>query len=60
MYVVDNQIFNLIGKNKFINFTDLIVLAKKKNKKVVVYPISDESWLDLGQWDEYEKTLKKL
>ena len=60
MYVVDNQIFNLIGKNKFINFTDLIVLAKKKNKKVGVYPISDESWLDLGQWDEYEKTLKKL
>ena len=60
MYVVNNQIFNLIKKNKFLNFTDLISLARKKGKKISVYPISDQSWLDLGQWDEYEKALAKL
>ena len=60
MYVINNQIFNLIKKNKFLNFTDLISLARKKGKKVSVYPISDQSWLDLGQWDEYEKALSKL
>jgi len=60
MYVVNNQIFRLIKKNKFLDFTDLILLARKKNKKVAIYPISEKSWLDLGQWDEYEKTLKKL
>ena len=60
MYVVNNQLFKLIKKNKFLNFTDLISIARKRNKKIGVYPISDESWLDLGQWDEYQKTLKKL
>ena len=37
-----------------------ISLARKKGKKISVYPISDQSWLDLGQWDEYEKALVKL
>ena len=60
MYVVNNQLFNLIKKNKFINFTDFISLAKKNKKKIGVFPVSDQSWLDLGQWDEYNKTLKKL
>jgi len=60
MYVVNNQIFRLIKKSKFLNFTDLILLARKKNKKVGIYPISERSWLDIGQWDGYEKTLKRL
>ena len=60
MYVVNNQIFRLIKKSKFLNFTDLILLARKKNKKVGIYPISERSWLDVGQWGGYEKTLKRL
>ena len=55
-----NKIFNLIKRDKFLNFTDLIFLSKKANKKIGVYPVSDQSWLDFGQWDEYEKTLKKI
>jgi len=60
MYVVNNQLFHLIKKNKFTNFTDFISIAKKRKKKVGVYPVSEQSWLDFGQWDEYNKTLKKL
>ena len=60
MYVVNNQLFNLIPKNKFLNFNDFISIAKKANKKIGVYPVSDQSWLDFGQWDEYHKTIRKL
>lgn len=25
-----------------------------------VYPISEKSWIDIGEWDEYKKSLKIL
>ena len=60
MYIVNNQLFNLLKINKFTNFTDFILMCKKRKKKIGVYPVSDQSWLDFGQWDEYNKTLKKI
>ena len=59
MYVVNNQLFKFIKKNKFTNFTDFISICKKRKKRIGVYPVSDQSWLDFGQWDEYIKTKKK-
>ena len=40
--------------------TDLIKLAKKRKKKIAVYPIDDESWIDVGQWSEYHKAIDRL
>ena len=39
---------------------DLIKLAKRKKKQIGVYPIDDESWIDVGQWSEYHKAIEKL
>jgi len=58
MYVVNNQLFKLIQKNKFMNFVDLINISKKQGKKIGAFPVSDSAWFDTGQWDEYNKTLK--
>jgi hypothetical protein len=35
---------------------------RKKEKKynIGIYPVSEKSWLDIGQWGEYKKTLKKF
>ena len=32
----------------------------KKKKKVMVFPVSEKSWIDIGQWVEYKKTIEKL
>jgi len=40
--------------------TDLIKLCKEKGKKVGVYPISEKSWIDVGQWGEYKKATTNL
>ena len=40
--------------------TNLIKDIKKQQKKIGVYPIDDNSWVDVGQWNEYQKTIKKL
>ena len=35
-------------------------LAKIKKRQIGVYPIDDESWIDVGQWSEYRKVVDRL
>ena len=60
LYVMNPNLINLIPKNKFYNMTDLISAARKKNKQIGVYPIEEESWIDVGQWSEYRKAVDTL
>jgi dTDP-glucose pyrophosphorylase len=60
LYVLSPEVINLIPKNKMYNITDLIEDTKKKGMKVGVYPISESSWIDVGQWSEYHKAVEKL
>ena len=58
IYCIEKKILKLIPKNKKYSFVKLINDAKRKNYKVGVFPVSHTSWHDIGQWDEYKKTVK--
>lgn len=58
-YIMENEVLNDIPED-FYNMTDLIDKYIKKDKKVGVYPVSDKSWLDIGELQELQKTLKKF
>ena len=30
------------------------------NMKIGVFPVEEDSWLDIGQWSEYKSTIKKF
>ena len=60
MYVLNPNLIKLIPKNKTYDMTDFIQLVKRKNKQIGVYPIDDESWIDVGQWTEYRKAVDRL
>ncbi len=60
LYVVSENIINLLEKNKKIDMDQLILKAKKNKKKIKVFPVSDKQWLDIGQWNEYRKTVQQL
>ena len=60
LYILNPELLELIPKQKFYNFTDLIKKARKCGKKVGVYPIDDEAWIDVGQWAEYKKALELM
>ena len=60
LYVINPNLIRLIPKNKTFNMIDLIQLAKRKKKQIGVYPIDDESWIDVGQWSEYRKAVDRL
>ena len=46
--------------NEKLEMDKLIDTAIKNNYKIMVYPTTEKSWVDVGQWDEYKKTLEKL
>lgn len=59
-YIINSKVLSLIPKNKEFDFTDLISKAKKRNKKILVYKVSEKDWIDIGQWPEYKKALNHL
>jgi NDP-sugar pyrophosphorylase family protein len=60
MYVVDPSVIEDLKRNEKADFPDIIDKYRKRGKKIGVYPISENSWMDMGQLDEMENMRKKL
>ena len=60
LYVLNPEILKLLPKNKFYHITHLIEEANNKGKKIGVFPIDDDAWVDVGQWAEYRKAVERL
>lgn len=60
MYILNSHILSYIPVNTYFNMTELINTLQKKAHKVSVYPVSEKSWIDVGQWQEYKKSLKQF
>lgn len=58
LYLMKKKVLNLIEKNSYLDMSDLINKIKTKNYKVGVFPVDDSSWSDIGEWNQYEQTLK--
>ena len=60
-YIVDSDIPDYIGKDEKIGFPDIIERVRAKEPdKVGIYPISEHSWLDMGQFDSMEAMNKRI
>ena len=60
LYILNSDVLSYIPDDKFFHITDLINALKSDNKKIGVFPILEDNWLDIGQWNEYKKTVDKL
>jgi len=60
VYVIDKAALVHIPDGKPYNVTDLINDLLRNGERVGVYPVSEKSYVDLGQLEEYKKTLKAL
>lgn len=59
-YIVEPEVINDIPENTPIGFPDIIEKYRSEGKKVGVYPIGENAWLDMGQMDELEKMREHL
>jgi dTDP-glucose pyrophosphorylase len=57
LYVVEPKILKLIPGDITFDMDELLVKARKSNLKVGVFPVSENSWVDVGQWSEYKKNI---
>ena len=60
LYILNPDVLKLIPENKFYHITHLIEDAKNQGKKVGIFPIDDDAWVDVGQWAEYRKAVERL
>ena len=58
LYVLKPEVLKLIPESKFYHITHLIEDGKNQGKKVGVFPIDEDAWIDIGQWAEYKKIVK--
>ncbi len=59
-YIVEPCIMDYVGENEEIGMPDIIDKMRKDGRKVGIYPISENSWLDMGQFDSMESMERRL
>ena len=59
MYILEPHLLDEIPENEFFRITHLIENIQRRKVKVGVFPVSEGSWTDIGNWDEYLKIAKK-
>lgn len=52
-YILEPNLINEIPDNNFFHITDLIEKLLLEDRRVGVFPVSEKSWMDIGNWDEY-------
>jgi dTDP-glucose pyrophosphorylase len=60
LYILNPEVLDLIPNHKFYHITDLMRDIKLNGGKIGVYPVSENAWIDIGEWDEYKKAVAKL
>jgi dTDP-glucose pyrophosphorylase len=57
MYILEPHLLNEIPQNTFFHITHLIDKVLKRNGTIGVFPVSEKSWKDIGEWDIYMKNI---
>jgi dTDP-glucose pyrophosphorylase len=60
VYIIEPKVIEELEDDKAIGFPDIIERYKKAGQKVGLYPISENSWMDMGQLDDMEEMIKRL
>lgn len=59
VYLFEPQLIDEIPSNTFYHITDLIEKVREKGGRVGCFPVSEKSWTDIGDWNEYMKIIKR-
>ncbi|MDU0114563.1 nucleotidyltransferase family protein [Psychrosphaera aquimarina] len=60
VYILEPHLLEQIPDDTFFHITELIENVRANGGRVGVYPISEKSWMDIGEWPEYIKTVRAL
>lgn len=55
LYILEPELLESIDENTHLNITDFIANIASSGKNIGVFPVSENSWTDIGDWKEYLK-----
>ena len=58
VYILDKKAWEYIPDNSFFHMTHLIEKLIQENHIVMTYPVNENDYKDVGQWEEYNKNIK--
>ncbi len=59
-YVVEPQVIEQLAENEQVGFPEIVERHKRAGGKIGIFPISENSWLDMGQLDSMEVMRRRL
>ena len=60
IYIVEPEVIDDMEDGVAVGFPDIVEMEKRKGKRVAVFPVSENDWMDMGQLPELEKMRIKL
>lgn len=59
-YIVEPEVIEGLADGRAVGFPDIITEQQAAGKRVGIYPVSEQSWLDMGQMDTLEDMRRQL
>ena len=60
VYILNPDLIEEIPVGQFFHITHLMEKVQKRGGRVGCFPVSEQSWRDMGEWREYLKMIKVL
>lgn len=60
VYILNPDLIDEIPEGEFFHITDLMEKVQKRGGRVGCFPVSEQSWKDMGEWPEYLKMINVL
>lgn len=60
VYILNPELIDEIPEGEFFHITHLMEKVKSRGGRVGCFPVSENSWKDMGEWPEYLKMIKVL
>ncbi|WP_122642465.1 sugar phosphate nucleotidyltransferase [Luxibacter massiliensis] len=58
VYIIEPEVIEELPENKFIHFPEIAKRYMDQGQNVGVFPISESSWMDMGEFTEMNKMMK--
>lgn len=60
VYILNPELIGEIPEGEFFHITQLMEIVQGRGGRVGCFPVSEQSWKDMGEWPEYLKMINVL
>lgn len=59
-YIVNPSVQGLAAPGTFLDFNQLIIMAKERGLRIGVFSIPGSNWIDMGNWKDYKEAQRRF